>query len=368
MTNVNRQLKGVLAAQLCVFIVLTSGMALAVVLDASDNCPSASNPAQHDANRDGVGDACEQAATFGLSPQNTPNQNRAALYNALSGSNNVVLPPGDYRVNNDPDRGFIVLRNFSGSLTMHEGARFVFTHTRGRGFQLYRGTGATYYNPTATSTPLPPERVGAQELFYFDGTTDTLVKDVDINGSAAGGLVFGGSVRPVVSGGLIRNTRADGVHMANTQDARVVNITTNTTGDDGISFVSYGGAPQGVGGYVGNATTKKSEGSGIAVWGSAEVLVKNFLIEDTRVSGIYVVQDDYWGTPVPYDVVVRNGTIVNPGRYPGHGYPLGYGISLFHIGQGVSFSDITIINPAVSCTGGDKLYYPATFERISCNS
>jgi hypothetical protein len=342
-------------------------MALAVVLDASDNCPSAPNPAQHDANRDGVGDACEQAATFGLSPKNTPEQNRKALYKALSASNNVVLPPGDYRVNNDPDRGFIVLPNFSGSLTMHEGARFVFGHTRGRGFQFYSGTGARFYNLSATFTTLPPERVDSQELFFFDRTTDTLVRDVDINGSAAGGLVFGGGVRPVVNGGLIRNTRADGVHMANTQDARVVNLTTHTTGDDGISFVSYGGSPQGIGGYANNVTVRRGEGRGIAVIGSAEVLIENFRIEDTRTSGIMVAQERSYGTPVPHDVVARHGTIVNPGRYPGQGYPHGHGISLFHIGQGVSFSDITMTNPAVSCRGGDGLYYPASFERITCN-
>ena len=337
------------------------------VPDASNNCPSAPNRAQHDANRDGVGDACEQAATFGLSPQNTPDQNRKALYDALAGSNNVVLPPGDYRVNNDPALGYIVLNNFSGSLTMHEGARFVFQHTRGRGFQLYSGTGAKFYNLTGTFPTLPPKRVVPQELFFFDRTTDTLVRDVDINGSASTGLFFGRGVRPVVNGGLIRNTRADGVHMANTQDARVVNLTTDTTGDDGISFVSYGGSRQGIGGYANNVTVRRGETRGITVIGSAEVLIENFRIEDTRTSGIMVAQESSYGTPVPYDVVARNGTIVNPGQYPGRGYPHGHGISLFHIGQGISFSDITITNPAAACTGGDELYYPATFERITCN-
>jgi hypothetical protein len=337
------------------------------IADTEDNCPNVFNPAQYDVTYDGVGDACEERAQFGLSPSNTATQNRQALYNALSGSNEVVLGPGDYTVENDPALGFIVLEDFSGSLTMHEGARFVFTNTRGRGFELHSGEGAKFYNLSATFTTLPPERVGSQELFYFERTTDTLIKDADINGSAAAGLVFGGGIRPVVDGGLIRNTRADGVHFANTRDARAVGVTTDTTGDDGIAFVSYGGGAQGIGGYVSNITVKKSEARGIAVVGSAQVLIENFRIEDVRTSGILVAQEDFYNTPVPYNVTARNGTIINPGQYPGHGHPHGHGISLFEIGEGVSFSDITITNPSVSCTGGDGMYYPASFTGITCN-
>jgi hypothetical protein len=352
----------------------------------ADNCPNVANASQADANGDGVGDACARTPTsgdadsdgipdasdepvnpYGLSPSNTAAQNSAALGNAFYGTHNIVLAPGNYLMDNSSR---LVVSNFSGSLRMQEGAKFVFTNSAGYGITFAGGTGARLYNLTSSFQTMPTSRVPTHELFLFETTTDTLVKNADVDGSAAAGLLFYRATRPIVDNALVQHTMADGIHFANTVNPRVTNSTTDVTGDDGIAFVSYNkGAPQGYGGYANNVTVKKSAARGITVVGDRNVLIENFKVDETYNAGIYVAYETI-PTYTPSDVTYRYGTILNAARYPvagGDGYSHGLGIAHFSLGPNVLFHTITVTNSRVECIGGSSPGYLPMFTNITCN-
>src|SRR5215211_1021159 len=352
----------------------------------ADNCPNVANASQADADGDGIGDACAYTPTsgdadsdgipdasdepvnaYGLSPSNTATENSAALANAFYGTHNIVLAPGNYLMDNSSR---LVVSNFSGSLRMQEGAKFVFTNSAGYGITFAGGTGARLYNLTSSFKTTPTSRVAAHELFLFDTTTDTLVKNADVDGSVAAGLLFYRATRPVVDNALVQHTMADGIHFANSVNPKVTNSTTDVTGDDGIAFVSYNkGAPQGYGGYANNVTVKKSAARGITVVGDRNVLIENFKVDETHSAGIYVAYETI-PTYVPSGVTYRYGTILNSAYYPvagGEGYSHGFGIAHFSVGPNIIFDTVTVTSSRVACTGGSSPNYPPTFTSITCN-
>ncbi len=101
-----------------------------------------------------------------------------------------------------------------------------FTANTHGGLWFLGGNKARIYGLRAGYVSPPPVRVGSEEAIKFDGSTDTLLTDVIIENSPAAGVLFFNSIRPKVVNALIQNTRADGLHFANCQDAEVLNLTT----------------------------------------------------------------------------------------------------------------------------------------------
>ena len=160
------------------------------------------------------------ALSLGIGPINTATTNRVNLVKALAYSNrHVVFPAGDYRIDNSGTPP--IIRNFGGVVEFESGARFVFTNNRTKGLVFEGGTLARLYDIRTTFSTLPPVRVNAQECLHFSQTTDTLIQNANVNGSAAAGILFGRSVRPTVRNATITNTRADGLHFANCRNASV---------------------------------------------------------------------------------------------------------------------------------------------------
>lgn len=63
---------------------------------------------------------------------------------------------------------------------------------------------------------------------------------ITIDGSAAAGIYVGGASNYVISDVLVRNTRADGIHVTDgAHDGLVVRPTVQNAGDDSIAVVSY---------------------------------------------------------------------------------------------------------------------------------
>ena len=295
------------------------------------------------------------APRLGISKDNSPSKNRDNLLKALTNSNReVYFPSGDYYIDNSGS--YIVIRNFGGKLVMASDARFVFTDNTTRGLMFEKGSGARLYNLNITFKRLPPSRVGSQECILFTQSTDTDVRNININGSAAAGLLFGRCVRPSVTGASIKNTRADGLHFANCKDARAHDITTNNTGDDGLAFLYYGHDALKTGLTGGLATKINVRGSGargISIVGQRDVTIRNFTVTGTKGNGLYCAREDSYNTGTPANARFVSGTVRRAGDPNGPG-GTNYGICLNNVRSAV-FSGVRVVYPGsrgVSGTAG----------------
>lgn len=256
-------------------------------------------------------DTAVSAHSLGIKPANTARTNRENLVKALTNSNRKVgFPAGDYRIDNSGTPP--IVRNFGGGVSFEAGARFVFTDNRTKGLLFEGGTGARFYGLRTTFSTLPPVRVAGNTCLHFTETTDTLVQNVVIDGSAGAGLLFGRCVRPYVENATIRNTRADGLHFAGCGDVRVNKLRTNNTGDDGLAFLDYGGATL-HGGYATDIVVQHAEARGITVVGQRDIEVNDFLIDGTTGAGIYVAHEVSYSTGTPRNVHYHDGEVVRAG-------------------------------------------------------
>lgn len=295
--------------------------------------------------------ACTVATAVGIAPGNPAAVNRANLVAALQNSSAcLTFPPGDYLIDNSGP--YIVVNNFSGELVMQAGARFVFTDKTRRGLNFEGGAGARFRRLTTTFTqPLPAARIGSEECVIFLNTTDTLVEDADINGSAAAGLLFYRCIRPTVRRSVVRNTMADGLHFANCQDAYVDTLQTNTTGDDGLAFVDYESGPAYTGGYARNINVAYSRARGIAVVGQRGVTIEDFTVSQTAVSGIYCASENAYRTRVPSNVTFRNGSVDRGGGWTGQAGNR-FGLEYANVGTGIAFEGVTVRNSGTRGVSG----------------
>lgn len=293
--------------------------------------------------------ACTSAPDLGIAPGNSPATNRANLVAALAGSTGcITFPPGDYLIDNSG--AYIVINGFAGDLTMQPGARFVFTDKTNRGLNFEGGTGAAFHGLVATFTaPLPASRL--DEFIIFLHTTDTLVEDVDINGSAGAGLMFWQCVRPTALRVNIKNTMADGLHFANCQDGYCDTVFTDNTGDDGVAFVNYESGPANTGGWASNIQVTNSRARGVSVVGQSGVTIDHFAVNWSAASGIYCAWEGapYW-TRVPTNVAFQNGFAYNGGALSG-GTGNKFGIEYINVGA-ISYSNVVIKTPGTRGVAG----------------
>jgi hypothetical protein len=305
-----------------------------------------------------AGTAFGQTATptsahdLGILPNDPARQtsNRDNLVSALTDSaRSVVFPPGDYYIDNSVRNAStplvsILIRNFVGELTMEQGARLLFTVKDARGLEFVGGTGARFRGLTTSFVPpLPSTRVNSRECILFSQTTDTVVTNADITGSAAAGLLFGRCVRPSVDGAWISSTMADGLHFANCNDPVAANVSTSDTGDDGLAFVNYGDATRS-GGSASNVDVRGSSARGITVVGQSGVVVDGFAVETTDGAGLYCAYESSYGTGVPSNVRFANGTVTDAGKLAGDA-PNEDGIHCSNVGMGVVFEDVDVYTP-----------------------
>jgi hypothetical protein len=281
------------------------------------------------------------ALSLGIRQTNTATTNRVNLIKALAYSNrHVVFPAGDYRIDNSGTPP--IIRNFGGVVDFEPSARFVFTNNRTKGLVFEGGTWARFYGLSTTFSALPPARVNARECLHFIQTTDTLIQDAVVNGSAAAGILFGRSIRPTVRNATISNSRADGLHFANCGEVRVSVLRTNRTGDDGLAFLDYGGTSL-HGGYATDIEVRDSGARGISVVGQRDVEISDFLVDGTRGAGLYVARELSYDTATPVNIHYRDGEVVRAGTVLKDGSPGANRHSIFYNGatDRIAFSRIT---------------------------
>lgn len=292
-------------------------------------------------------------SSLGIKPSNTAAENRKALVEGLTGSGeHLILEAGDYLLDNsdrENDDSGLTIRDFEGRLTLLPGARIVFTNPSERGVWFKGGTGAIIEGWNSVFRRMPSDRRNAQELLAFSDTTDTLVSNCRIEGSAAAGLLFEQCIRPRVSGATICDTMADGLHFANCEDVRASDIVTANTGDDGLAFVNYGGRQDLRGGMAANIRVYRAVARGISVVGQSEIMVSNFLVDTTSASGLIVAQEQSYDTRVPSYVRLSNGIVKNAGSLPEDVDPEDEtprdGIFLSRVGESVIVNDVRIVSP-----------------------
>lgn len=230
----------------------------------------------------------------------------------LAASGTMLVPAGTYLLDNSD--GPVIVKDFSGDLRFSTMATLQFTANTHGGLWFLGGNKARIYGLRAGYLSPPLVRVSSEEAIKFDGTTDTLVTDVNIENSPAAGVLFFNSIRPRVVNALIQHTRADGLHFANCQDAEVFNLSTAGTGDDGLAFVNYLSSPDRTGGLAKNITVRNSAARGISVVGQSLVRISGFLIENTSSSGVLCGEDSFWKTRIPTGVRFSYGQIRAAGR------------------------------------------------------
>jgi hypothetical protein len=293
------------------------------------------------------------APEVGISKDNTPAQNRQNLINTLShSSKNIFFPPGDYLVNNSGP--YVVIEGFGGKLTFDSGARLVFTDTTRRGLVFDGGTGAEFYGLRTTFKTLPLSRVNNQECILFESSTNTLIRDANIRGSAAAGLLFNRCTTPRVAHAVIMETMADGLHFANCQDARASYVLTENTGDDGVAFLNYASGPDMSGGLATDVTVRNSRARGITVIGQRDVTIERFKVDQTAASGILCAYDEYFLSRTPSNVRFVGGTVKDAGRQPGLSEkdPSNRAGVEFGRVRSVEFEDIRVTSPATDGVHG----------------
>ena len=144
--------------------------------------------------------------------------------------------------------------------------------------------------------------------------TGTQIRNVVIDGSAAAGLYVGGAGNFTIQDVVIKNTRADGLHMTEaSHDGTVVRPFIKNPGDDGVAVVSYlnDGAPcQNI-----EITQPTLDGQ---KWGRAFSVVggKNITYRDVYANGsagaaLYISAEQEFNTFGVSNVLVDGGTLLN---------------------------------------------------------
>jgi hypothetical protein len=123
----------------------------------------------------------------------------------------------------------VEIEHFSGQIRFESSASLIALNNTETVLRFLNGSGFGIFGLNVSFASRPMLRVGAHEAVCVYDSTDTLFRDVYIDGSAAAGLLHCRSVRPVVMAATVRNTMADGVHFCNCADARAIGIVTEVS-------------------------------------------------------------------------------------------------------------------------------------------
>jgi Pectate lyase superfamily protein len=258
--------------------------------------------------------AARSLASFGARG-NGDTDDTAALIRALTEyQGDLVVGPGTYRFART-----LQLRGSSRSIRFEPGAVLVGDDPSVSGLEIRQANGVVLSGASLTWRREPRQRIRFGAGVLVMGGADVRVERVRVEGFEGAGLLFESCLRPVVSGARVRNTSADGVHFANCGQSLAEDIDCEGTGDDGLAFVNYRRLPDASGGTARRITVTNSNARGITVVGQSDVNVSEFRVTRTRGSGIYVAQEDSYGTRFPHNAVFERGTVDQAGAVEGRG-------------------------------------------------
>ncbi len=270
----------------------------------------------------GMGPACFAApasrgtprtlASFGVRG-NGDADDTAALVRALTDyEGDLVVGAGTYRYART-----LQLRGSGRNIRFEPGAVLMGDDPSVSGLEIRNTSGVTLSGATLAWRREPRQRIRFGAGVLVMGSTDVRVERVLVEGFEGAGLLFESCLRPVVSGARVRKTSADGVHFANCGQSLAEDVDCQDTGDDGLAFVNYRRLPDASGGTARRIAITNSNARGITVVGQSDVSVSEFRVTRTRGSGIYVAQENSYGTRFPHNAVFENGHVDQAGAVEG---------------------------------------------------
>lgn len=230
-----------------------------------------------------------------------------AFFNYPNGK--IIVPPGNYAIDNS--QGAITITNFNGELKFEGSAILLFQNNIQGGFRFLGGTGMRIEGMHGNYPNAPTQRAGTE--FSFTGSVDAFVKDITAENSPGAAIMFTSCIRPKVINAVATNSIADGFIFANSQDAQLVNLTTNHTLDNGLALYNYLIYDDLHGATISNVRVTNSYAHGIAVVGTSHVTISGFAVDKTRGSAVFIGQDPTYQTRISDQVTVEHGYVRGSG-------------------------------------------------------
>ncbi|OWA32945.1 hypothetical protein B9G55_24650 [Saccharibacillus sp. O16] len=157
------------------------------------------------------------------------------------------------------------------------------------------------------------------------GASNFSIQNVRIIGAGTAGiLIRDEAANGIIANNVIKNTKADGIHITDgSSGIRVEDNTIKQTGDDTIAVVSYKKDPATTSDILirGNSVGYASGARGISVVGGSGVKIEQNTINNTEMAGIYIAVESAWKTRDVNDVNVSSNTIVKTGTRPTDDHP-----------------------------------------------
>jgi polygalacturonase len=258
--------------------------------------------------------ASRTLASFGARGNGEADDTAALLRALAEYEGDLVVGAGTYRFAHT-----LPVRGSGRSIRFEPGATLLGDDPSVSGLELRSTRGVTLTGASLAWRREPRQRIRFGAGVLAMGCTDVRIELARVDGFEGAGLLFESCLRPVVAGARVRKTSADGVHFANCGQPLAQDIDCQDTGDDGLAFVNYRRLPDAAGGSARRVTVTNSNARGITVVGQSGVTVSDFKVTRTRGSGIYVAQEDSYGTRFPHDTVFENGSVDQAGMIEGRG-------------------------------------------------
>lgn len=294
---------------------------------------------------------------FGVESSQTAATNRARLLEANASHPEAIFyfSRGDYLIDNSGDQ--IILWNISGGLIFTGNSRIVYTANQSPGITMQNSKpGAIVEGIRTYYQTAPITRKDSASALGFASCDRIVIRRPYVDRSPGSGIHISGCTGPQLLDATVMNTLADGTQFQNSGEFYVKDYSSEVTGDDGLAFVNQttAGADPVDGGVAQGISCKKSDTQGISVAGHHDIVISNFLVEDTNSAGIYVSADPAYNLRTPYNVKFENGRIKNPGAYRLNApyYNSGNGIRVYTlpsetptVDEDFTFDNIDVINP-----------------------
>jgi hypothetical protein len=178
---------------------------------------------------------------------------------------------------------------------------------------IIRGRGVTLQSFQKTSPHARMRKAGSNGI-VFDQARDFAIRNVTIDGAMGAGLVVHGGNRGWIGPNVVvKNTKADGVHLTRgAQNVQVDGVTCQDTGDDTFAVVSY--RAQGV--LCSNIVFSKcrsidSASRGFAVVGGRAVQIRDVVVERSGAAALYFYGEASYDTYGVQECQARDSLLID---------------------------------------------------------
>lgn len=165
---------------------------------------------------------------------------------------------------------------------------------------------------TSTATT---RRYGDEHRLFLRGCTRIDVRDITINGAAAGGLHFDDCHYFTADRISVSHSLADSVHCTHASSyGTISNITSDYSGDDGVAIVSYDQPGRTVCHHIDVSNvlvTNQIWGRGVSIVGGEDITMDNVFINGSCMAGVYIACESEFTTFGVARVRLTNFTLRN---------------------------------------------------------